>query len=170
MSRFWNSRPVRLPRTRICLNGAVVTLLSITEELTLSRCPRFSAVFFPRSTSRCDPSCFESVLWDWWNCQSEIVFESSSSLLAFDPSAFASFRVLRSICIPSSVESIGRNCFTSCVHLSIVTFERDSRLSVLSHSVFESCSALESVRRPPSIGLTQSKASNHIVSPAAAAF
>jgi hypothetical protein len=48
--------------------------------------------------------------------------------LALGESAFERCSSLRSICIPSSVESIPELCFKDCTRLSNLTFEAGSKL------------------------------------------
>jgi hypothetical protein len=58
---------------------------------------------------------------------------------------------LKSICIPSSIETISKNCFRNCKTLSILTFEAGCKVSNLGESAFENCSSLQSICIPSSI-------------------
>jgi hypothetical protein len=60
---------------------------------------------------------------------STVTFESGSKLSSIDKSAFQYCRSLSSICIPSSVEKVGKHCFDGCESLSAVTLESGSKLS-----------------------------------------
>jgi hypothetical protein len=73
-------------------------------------------------------------------------------------SAFAECGALRSICIPSSVETISKYCFNMCWGLSELTFEPGDKVLNIGESAFDH-SALgrrimipESVRRVSGIG------------------
>jgi hypothetical protein len=57
-----------------------------------------------------------------------IAFEFGSQLTRVDVSAFFHFSELRSICIPSSVETILKRAFVECKKLSLFSFERGSKL------------------------------------------
>jgi hypothetical protein len=61
---------------------------------------------------------------------------------------------LSSICIPSSVEIIGKNCFSGCPNLRIVTFGDDSRLSRVEEGAFSGC-PLDNFRFPPPLSLVR---------------
>jgi hypothetical protein len=58
---------------------------------------------------------------------------------------------LLSICIPSSVEMVGAQCFGGCESLSTVTFEPGSRLSCVEHPLFPVCPSLCAIHIPPSL-------------------
>jgi hypothetical protein len=55
------------------------------------------------------------------------------------------------ICIPSSLETISRLCFTGTKQLWNVAFEAGSRLSSLGESAFSSCPSLQSIYLPSSV-------------------
>jgi hypothetical protein len=65
-------------------------------------------------------------------------------------SALARCSSLRSICIPSSIETISDSCFAECDHLLMVTFESHSKLSTLGERAFELCSQLHTICIPSS--------------------
>jgi hypothetical protein len=77
-----------------------------------------------------------------------IAFEPGSSITCIPNSTFAEFRLLRSICIPSSVKILGQYCFARCESLSVVTFESGSRLSQIEPLAFETCPSLFSISLP----------------------
>ncbi|MBQ8294918.1 MAG: leucine-rich repeat protein [Clostridia bacterium] len=52
------------------------------------------------------------------------------------------------VSIPASVHSIGQSAFYACKNLVNVTFEENSSLNLLNSSVFQSCTALESIQLP----------------------
>jgi hypothetical protein len=52
------------------------------------------------------------------------------------------------ICIPSSVEMLGQECFNGCESLSTVTFESGSQLSSIAESAFRYCFSLSSICCP----------------------
>jgi hypothetical protein len=69
-----------------------------------------------------------------------------------DPPAGDQFVLsLKSICIPSSIETISENCFWNCTNLSILTFESGCKVSSLGDSAFAHCSSLQSICIPSSI-------------------
>jgi hypothetical protein len=57
---------------------------------------------------------------------------------------------LRSICIPSSIETIADNCLFACANLSHLTFESTCQALILSECAFEGAS-LRSICLPSSI-------------------
>jgi hypothetical protein len=59
--------------------------------------------------------------------------------------------VLRSIYIPASVEILGKWCFNCCDLLETVTFESDSRLTVIEEKAFRYCRSLRSICIPRSV-------------------
>ncbi|MDR1031795.1 MAG: leucine-rich repeat domain-containing protein [Holosporales bacterium] len=59
--------------------------------------------------------------------------------------------VLRSICIPSNVDTIDDRCFYSCSNLSNVTFEYGSQLQTISELTFYNCHFLRSIWLPSSV-------------------
>jgi hypothetical protein len=58
---------------------------------------------------------------------------------------------LRSIWIPSSVETISEGCFKNCANLSSLLFESGSALSILGDHAFEGCLSLRAFCIPPSV-------------------
>jgi hypothetical protein len=58
---------------------------------------------------------------------------------------------LTSFSIPSTVETIARQCFSNCRKLERITFESVSRVSVLDGEAFWSCSSLRSICLPSSV-------------------
>jgi hypothetical protein len=68
-----------------------------------------------------------------------------------EDSAVSSCSSLRSICIPSSVEKLGKDCFSLCESLSTVTFESGSKLSSIEEFAFAYCSSLSSICIPSSL-------------------
>jgi hypothetical protein len=71
--------------------------------------------------------------------------------LAFGDSAFSQCVSLTSICIPSSVKSISKECFVDCTALSAIAFEADSQVSIFESEAFYGCSSLESICLPSSV-------------------
>jgi hypothetical protein len=55
------------------------------------------------------------------------------------------------LCIPSSVEKLGKWCFSRCESLSTVTFESSSKFSSIEQSAFGDCSSLSSICIPSSV-------------------
>jgi hypothetical protein len=58
---------------------------------------------------------------------------------------------LKSICIPSSIETISDHCFCDCRNLSILTFESGCKVLILGESAFRNCSSLQSICIPSSV-------------------
>jgi hypothetical protein len=69
--------------------------------------------------------------------------------------SFANCSSLSSICIPSSVEKIGRACFKSCLSLRAVQFGSESKLQKLCSDCFQDCSSLQSITIPRSVEKTE---------------
>jgi hypothetical protein len=80
-----------------------------------------------------------------------VTFECGSKLSSIEGFAFSGCCSLLSICIPSSVEALGRSCFHNCVRLSNVSFEPGSKLASIDESAFEGCPCLSSIGLPSSI-------------------
>jgi hypothetical protein len=78
---------------------------------------------------------------------STVVYRQRCISFLFIP--FINFKL--TICIPSSVEKIGRDCFVGCQSLSTITFESGSQLSSLSEYAFWSCLSLSSIFCPSSL-------------------
>jgi hypothetical protein len=80
-----------------------------------------------------------------------IAFEFGSQLTRIDSLAFCHISNLRSICLPMSVETIGKGAFMMCSNLSLLVFERSSKLTRIEKDTFYWCSSLKSVRLPASL-------------------
>jgi hypothetical protein len=66
-----------------------------------------------------------------------------------DRESFSSCPKLLSICIPSSVETLGHMAFAECRSLSTVTFESGSKLTTVDgREVFQGCYSLASLFIP----------------------
>jgi hypothetical protein len=79
------------------------------------------------------------------------VFESNSKLRLIDCEEFEDCSLLKSICLPASVENLRIYSFSSCVSLTTVTFERNSRLVEIHRLTFFECSSLKSICIPASL-------------------
>jgi hypothetical protein len=53
--------------------------------------------------------------------------------------------------IPSSVETLGEECFARCESLATVTFESDSKLSQIHNKAIDRCSSLAAIWIPRSL-------------------
>jgi hypothetical protein len=82
---------------------------------------------------------------------SSLTFEPGSMLTRIEERAFERCLLLRSICIPASVEIICNCCFSSCYELSSFVFESGSKIQEIQGHAFQFCSALKSIRIPGSI-------------------
>jgi hypothetical protein len=80
-----------------------------------------------------------------------VTFEPGSKLSSIGNCAFGDCSSLSSICIPSSVERIGKCCFLRCTRLQLVSFESGSRLSRIGDNLFGRGLSLSSVCLPPLI-------------------
>jgi hypothetical protein len=67
------------------------------------------------------------------------------------PNAFSNCSALKSICIPASIEIIGKECFENCSSLSQIIFQSGSRITRLGGEVFGRCSLLTSICIPANV-------------------
>jgi hypothetical protein len=146
-----------LPRNSICVGGERI------EVNFLSLLPfqghRQNGVVVPRAVQMLLPF--------WWRIKVgndnripwvrrflfAVAFESGSSLRVLLDEAVARCKGLRSICIPSSVEFIGEECFGDCTDLAVMTFEPDSRIRWLGNNVFQDCRNLQFADIPQQLEL-----------------
>jgi hypothetical protein len=63
--------------------------------------------------------------------------------------------MMKSICIPASVQVLCTGRFANCFSLSSLTFESDSKLSRIGGWAFSFCGELRSIRIPGSIRLLE---------------
>jgi hypothetical protein len=92
------------------------------------------------------PLSFDGNRWVRW-----VTFAAGTRVRVIRTEAFARCSYLESICIPSSVEYLHRNCFENCSRLSAVSFARGSGLRKLSQSAFEWCETLGEITIPSSV-------------------
>jgi hypothetical protein len=78
-------------------------------------------------------------------------FESPSKLRSIGVGAFEKCRMLSSISVPSSTESLCRSCFRKCTNLLDVDFDEGSKLRRIEADAFQSCSSLLSLSLPISV-------------------
>jgi hypothetical protein len=67
------------------------------------------------------------------------------------PYSFAENSILKSICIPSSVEIVCEYCFCDCKNLSSAIFEIGCKISVIEKRAFWGCESLKSIRIPATV-------------------
>jgi hypothetical protein len=79
---------------------------------------------------------------------SMLAFEAGSHISTLGDAALAWCSLLKSICIPSSVEAIPNRCFNSCRKLLNLTFEPGSQVSILGEYGFAECSSVQSICIP----------------------
>jgi hypothetical protein len=79
-----------------------------------------------------------------------LTFESASKLTRIESKAFLGCRALKSICLPSSLQFIGLQCFDGS-SISSLTFESDSTLTRIDSKAFCGCRALKSICVPSSV-------------------
>jgi hypothetical protein len=65
--------------------------------------------------------------------------------------AFSGCFSLLTIAIPSAVQTIFHNSFADCRALSTVTFESDSKLSLIYSCAFSNCSSLSAIWIPAAL-------------------
>jgi hypothetical protein len=93
---------------------------------------------------------------------SSLTFEPGSNLRRLDDSSLFGCPHLRSLCIPASVESIGKGCFEVAppidseedvfeLGLETLSFEPDSKLRRIERQAFFFCSRLRSICLPASL-------------------
>jgi hypothetical protein len=63
----------------------------------------------------------------------------------------SSNETLTSLCVPSRVEFLNPDCLAWCERLSVVAFERDSKLSGIDAGAFTRCTALKTMFIPASV-------------------
>jgi hypothetical protein len=78
-----------------------------------------------------------------------VAFEEESTLKRIEECAFGESG-LKTLAIPSTVESIGDDCFLFCESLSEVTFEKEPRVERIGRSAFRH-SSLKSMTIPASV-------------------
>jgi hypothetical protein len=83
---------------------------------------------------------------------SVVSFERGSRIRSFPELCFANCEPLSSICIPASVTTLGRECFSGCLNLATVLFEPGSNLSRIDEGAFAGCVSLSSICVPASVG------------------
>jgi hypothetical protein len=69
--------------------------------------------------------------------------------------------ILRTICLPASVEILGQECFLDCGRLSRVSFECGSRLRAIEEGAFDHCDSLEAICLPRSLEMIDGAAFSH---------
>jgi hypothetical protein len=80
-----------------------------------------------------------------------VAFEKYSRLRVIGIMAFDECSSLKSICIPSSVETVEATAFFECRALAHVGFESHSQLLRINHQAFWRCSQLQSISLPASL-------------------
>jgi hypothetical protein len=80
-----------------------------------------------------------------------IAFESNSQLAIIGESAFSDCNRLSSLWLPSSVQTLGAQCFQGCLNLSAVLFAPNSQLTVIQTAAFARCANLRSICLPSSV-------------------
>ena len=81
----------------------------------------------------------------------EYDYPKESQLTKIGESAFIFCGELKSISIPSLVDSIGIGAFNGCSKLEKVSFNEDSQLTLINIITFFRCSELKSVSIPSSV-------------------
>jgi hypothetical protein len=112
------------------------------------------AAFVPNNIRSLGPSCFQQIEIE------ELIFEPVSIVSMIGDAALSRTK-LRSVCIPRSVECLSKDAFAQCSCLTIVTFETDSRLSVMGISAFEACSRLPAICLPRSVKIVCQSCFDH---------
>ena len=79
-----------------------------------------------------------------------VLFQEPLILEIIEWSAFQECKGLKSILIPSSVQTIGSNAFQECSNLENVSFEEQSNLTIIGDSAFKECKELKSILIPSS--------------------
>ena len=97
----------------------------------------FASFEFPASIKNIGKDLFKQ------SSVSSISFADGFNLTEFSDSCFAELKALTDFSIPSSIETLGANCFSGSTKLKKVTYEADSNLKVVSQSSFAKCSALK---------------------------
>jgi hypothetical protein len=81
----------------------------------------------------------------------EVLFGANSILSEVEEFAFAGCRKLASVCFPSSVTSLGRQCFHASQALTKLSFGSPCRVRSLPPSFCDGCSSLLSIVIPASV-------------------
>jgi hypothetical protein len=138
------SRSESFPRSVVCQRGLFVyaeAATPVTETSLLGQSPHLG----------CIPSSHKEVSFCSNHEILAVAFELGSAIMAFPDGAFSGATHLRSICIPSSVKSLGTFCFQAADNLAIVLFEKHSTVSHFGLGAFKWCASLQFFEIPASV-------------------
>jgi hypothetical protein len=111
--------------------------------------PNTEAMIIPASVTALEKASFLNT-----KSVKVVSFEPGSQLRRLETGTFCLCTLLKSICIPASVEFIGKDCFTDSFtisHLETVTFERGSKLREIEPGAFLNCYRLKQICIPSSV-------------------
>lgn len=93
-----------------------------------------------------------------------MTFESNCRVRRLADETFYESVLLAAVCIPASVESIGKSCFALCGEMNSLTFERGSKLSMIGESAFQLCTMMgPSIQLPSSLDVVPVECFNNCV-------
>jgi hypothetical protein len=101
-------------------------------------------VFIGDDIRKLDQGCFSSCQWVM-----AIEFSARSRIRQIPQEAFELCNGLVSLCLPASVETLGRLAFARCGHLCTITFAPGSQLKEIGPHAFSKCYELQSIAVPP---------------------
>jgi hypothetical protein len=144
-----------------CFEWAHVKIFTVENESRLVRIEEscfwncvIKLIRIPRCVEFVGPSCFESVPGEtrpelrnpaFGIPMDSFTFDPGSSLRRISDLCFRSCR-LESLCVPCSVEILGKSCF-SHAKIDVLSFESESNLRTIQESCFDHC-ILKSIRLP----------------------
>lgn len=80
-----------------------------------------------------------------------VYFCQNSKLKVIDEKAFYNCYNLKEICLPKSIESIGKYAFSNCVDLESLTFEEDCQVKTIGDCAFSYLHMLKSIELPGAV-------------------
>jgi hypothetical protein len=87
-----------------------------------------------------------------------VTFGSPSKLTQIDAYALSACYGLKSICLPASIEILGKNSFSGCKSLLSLTFDSPSKLTQIQDFALYRCSSLRSICLPASLQMIDGSA------------
>lgn len=119
--------------------------LSSIPSITFYLCTKLVSIEIPKNVLTMYDRCFY-----YTSSLKNVTFSEGSKLYYIDSQVFLQSSIAL-IILPSSLTSLGANCFSSCTKLVNVTFETGINLTTLGGGVFKSCTSLKNITIPASV-------------------